>query len=66
MVEAVFTCIAYRLLCGQALFEELVLGCPLEGARDNARVNVLAVLHVGGSIGRVRTIHTGFHFHFLL
>ena len=69
MAEAVFTCIAYRLLCGEALFEELVLGCPLEGARDNARVNVCCAsdgIHVGGSIGRLRTIHTGFRLHFPL
>ena len=43
MVEAVFICLAYQLLCGEAPFEELVLGCPREGARDNARIIFFAV-----------------------
>ena len=43
VVEALLPCLAHRLLCGEAPFEELVLGCPREGARDNARIIFFAV-----------------------
>ena len=46
MVEAVFICLAYQLLCGEAPFEELVLGCPREGARNKARIDFFAVLQL--------------------
>ena len=46
MVEAFFTCLAHQLLCGEAPFEELVLGCPREGARNKARIDFFAVLNL--------------------